>query len=213
MNTQKFIGLIACTALLCSCEKDPDLNELDNDFTVYTQYDEQASFNTAATYYLPDSILTIGDGLKAVYWKDENAQKLLSQIDEEMATRGYTRTGQKETADLGIQPSYIETNTQVSGWIGGGLWDSWWNPGFWGPYWGGGWYYPYPVSYNYSTGSMVLEMVDLRHAPAEDKETAQLPVIWRATSSGLLSGNNHLNFMLVQRAIEQSFQQSSYINR
>lgn len=209
---KKLFYLVIGAVMLSSCEKDPDMNQLDSDFTVYTQYDEVADFSSASTYYLPDSILTIGDGMKAIYWKDDNAQSLLAQVASEMNLRGYQRSEKKESADLGIQLTYVETNTQVTGWVGGGWgWDSWWSPSFWGPYWGGGWYYPYPVSYSYSTGTMVMEMVDLRNAPVDETTQTQLPVIWQAVSSGLLSSSNHFNLQLVERAIDQSFTQSPYI--
>lgn len=193
--------LLAATAIFSSCEKDPDLSKMDSDFTVYTQYDPEADFSTASTYFLPDSILTTGGGMQAVYWKDENAQTLIKLIESKMNTRNYSRESDKENAQLGIQVSYVENSTHV-----GGLW---WNTGYWGPFWGGGWYYPYPVSYNYDTGTLVIEIVDLR-----DKETtdAKLPVIWRTTNSGMLYGNNQLNLLLVQRSIEQAFNQSTYIN-
>ena len=152
---------------------------------------------------------------KAVYWKDDNAQSLLAQVASEMALRGYVRTEEKAEADLGLQLTYVESTTQVSGWVGGSGWgwDSWWYPGFWGPYYGMGWSYGFPVSYSYSTGSMVMEMVDLRNTPADTTEQVQLPVIWQAVSSGLLSGNAHLNLTLVGRAIDQAFTQSSYIKK
>ena len=47
--------------LATSCEKDPDLSKLDNNFTVYTNYDSKTNFNDFKTYCLPDSILLIGD--------------------------------------------------------------------------------------------------------------------------------------------------------
>ena len=54
--------------LATSCEKDPDLSKLDNNFTVYTNYDSKTNFNDFKTYCLPDSILLIGQGMKAEYW-------------------------------------------------------------------------------------------------------------------------------------------------
>ena len=212
---KKVFVFLAGILLFTSCEKDPDMSELDSDFTVYTQYDEAANFASASTYYLPDSILTTGSGMKAVYWKDDNAQSLLAQVASEMALRGYVRTEEKAEADLGLQLTYVESTTQVSGWVGGSGWgwDSWWYPGFWGPYYGMGWSYGFPVSYSYSTGSMVMEMVDLRNTPADTTEQVQLPVIWQAVSSGLLSSNAHLNLTLVERAIDQAFTQSSYIKK
>lgn len=212
---KRVLAFLAGIFLFSSCEKDPDMNQLDSDFTVYTQYDEAANFGSASSYYLPDSILTTGSGMRAVYWKDDNAQALLAQVASEMNLRGYIRTDEKADADLGLQLTYVENTTQVNGWVGGtGLgWDGWWYPGFWGPYYGMGWSYGFPVSYSYSTGSMVMEMVDLRTAPADTTQQVQLPVIWQAISSGLLSGNAHVNMTLVERAIDQSFAQSSYIKK
>ena len=43
--------LLAATAIFSSCEKDPDLSKMDSDFTVYTQYDPEADFSTASTYF------------------------------------------------------------------------------------------------------------------------------------------------------------------
>ncbi len=202
---------LAGTALLSSCEKDPDLSEMDGDFTVYTQYDPDMDFGGASTYYLPDSILTTGQGMQAAYWKDENAQTLISQVKEEMDGRGYTRSTEKTGADLGVQITYIENTVNMVGFTGG-YWDGWWDPYYWGPFWGGGWYYPFPISYQYNTGNIVLELVDLRDSD-EGESGKCLPVVWLANSEGMLSGSTRIDLTLVQRAIAQSFTQSSYIQK
>ena len=46
-------------------------------------------------------------------------------------------------------------------------------------YWGGGWYYPYPVTYSYDTGTLIMEMVDLRQPVDQSNQTNCL-------SSGML---------------------------
>lgn len=60
---KKFIPLLLAVfaVTLASCEKDPDMDKLDNNYLVYTNYDKKADFKTFETYYLPDSILVIGD--------------------------------------------------------------------------------------------------------------------------------------------------------
>lgn len=93
-----FLFALAVTALFSSCEKDPDLNKLDSDYAVYTNYDNGIQFNKFSSYYLPDSILVAGGGMKAQYWKDENAQKIISEVVAEMDDRGYTRVdGQRKS--------------------------------------------------------------------------------------------------------------------
>ena len=89
MKKYLFIGLVAILAT--SCEKDPDLSKLDNNFTVYTNYDSKTNFNDFKAYCLPDSILLVGQGMKAEYWKDDNAQKIIKQVAEHRtATLLYT---------------------------------------------------------------------------------------------------------------------------
>ena len=70
----------ACLLLgLSACEKDPDMNQLDADLVVYTDYDKDADFGGYKTYFLPDSILEAG-GHRATYWKDENAKAIINKV-------------------------------------------------------------------------------------------------------------------------------------
>ena len=126
--------LFMLAMIVTSCEKDPDMNKLDSDYSVYTDYDNSVHFNEFSTYYLPDSILVPDNSLKANYWKDENAQNIISAVAHEMGQKGYVRTEDKEKANVGIQLSYAQQRIQMTtgGWYGG-----WWDAGFWGPYWGG----------------------------------------------------------------------------
>ena len=74
---KKLIPLLLAVFALTACEKDADTDKLDNKFVVYTNYDKNANFKQFNTYYLPDSILIIGDKDKQEYWKDANAQKII----------------------------------------------------------------------------------------------------------------------------------------
>lgn len=90
MNYEKDV-VFACLLLgLSACEKDPDMNQLDADLVVYTDYDKDADFGGYKTYFLPDSILEAG-GHRATYWKDENAKAIINKVAAEMDARGYTR--------------------------------------------------------------------------------------------------------------------------
>lgn len=208
---KKLLFLSIMAILFASCEKDPDMNKLDSNFTVYTNYDSEAGFKDYNTFYLPDSILLVGQGTKSVYWKDENAQKLVQSVAKEMTDRGYVRTDQRDGASLGVQLSYVERTTQVIG-LSGGMYGGWWDAGFWGPWWGG-WYYPYPISYSYDTGTFIMDLVDLSKVPADSSKKEDLSVIWHAYASGLLYGSSKVNIQLTQDAITQAFEQSPYISK
>jgi hypothetical protein len=89
------------------------------------------------------------------------------------------------------------------GWYGG--WDYWYG-------WGGGWYgyypyYPYPQTVeNYTTGSLLIDMIDPSSFDAGEK---QVESIWVAGVNGLMEGSQ------VQRrvisSINQCFNQSPYL--
>lgn len=201
--------LLLTVVALVSCEKNADSDDLDNKFVVYTNYDKGASFGSFDTYYLPDSILIIGDKQMAEYWQDDNAQKIISAYAANMDSRGYVRTYNKEEADLGLQVSYVKSTYLVTNY---GQPEWWWGyPGYWStPYWGnwGDWYYPYAVTYTYSTGSFLTELLNLE-APQGQNE--KLPILWTAYMSGLLSGSTTVNVNLAVEAVNQAFKQSTYL--
>lgn len=96
------------------------------------------------------------------------------------------------------------------GWGGYWGWYPPYNPG-WG--WGG---YPcyYPSSYySYQTGTLFMDMVDIKESDPCDSETdrdCQIDVAWNATLNGLLSSSG------TERAVaatEQAFRQSEYLRR
>lgn len=201
---KKLLFYISLPLLAVSCEKNPDMSELDADLAVYTDYDSSVDFGTYKTYFLPDSILEAGSH-KATYWKDDNAMKIIKAVETEMNARGYERITdpeKKDEAELGIQLSYINESYQI---VSGGYFGGWWDYGYWGPWWGG-WYYPYPVTYNYNTNTLVMEMVDL----TGDSESKNIPVIWYSNASGAQYSGMY-NLQLLVNSVGQAFKQSEYI--
>ena len=93
---KKLIPLLLAAFALTACEKDADTDKLDDKFVVYTNYDKSANFKQFNTYYVPDSILIIGDKDQKEYWKDTNAQKIIDTYVFNMDNRGYTRVTERE---------------------------------------------------------------------------------------------------------------------
>jgi hypothetical protein len=87
-------------------------------------------------------------------------------------------------------------------------------PGYWWGYWGGCYwgycgyppYYGYGAVYSIPTGTIVLDMIDLKNASS----TQELSVPWGSVMSGGL-GNSSDDLKLGIDAINQAFQQSTYI--
>ena len=224
MNTKKLLSIALLTAMVVfgSCQKEPSTSSLRDEYLVYTAYDAKADFKALATYYLPDSILLIGEGAVddagnkvAKYWKDADALALIGTVAEELNERGYTRIldpAERQTADMGVQISYVEETTLFVGYndpYWWGYYPYYWDPGYWGSWWGG-WYYPFASYYGYTTGSLLTELVHLTAEPTADRK---LPVLWNSYISGLLQGNKPINISEATEAIEQAFSQSPYLKK
>ncbi len=194
-----------------SCQKEPSTDSLHRDFLVYTAYDTKADFTAVETYFIPDSILIIGNSNKATYWSDSNAQQIVAAVADEMRDAGFTRSTDKETADAGLQLSYVEQNTYYVGYDNPywwGYYPYYWSPGYWGNW--GGWHYPYYIQYAYTSGSLMIEMVALT---AEEGAEKKLPVLWDAFIGGLLTSSQQVNRQHIVDAVEQAFEQSPYLDK
>lgn len=197
---------LSVAALLVSCQKDPDTDELDNSYLVYTNYDPGTDFKSFETFYLIDSILIIDNSEKTTYWNNANSEKIIDAFGAKLAIAGYALADNVDEADIVLQLSYVNTTYYFTSYGPGPWWNSY--PGYWN--WGGwGWYYPYSFSYSYSTGSIIGELVDTNSpTPLNDK----LTVVWNAYICGLLNGNN-LSLSRTMEAIDQAFEQSPYLKK
>ncbi|MEG0807786.1 MAG: DUF4136 domain-containing protein [Alistipes sp.] len=206
-----FLVLVLFAVAVSACQKDPSTSSLHEDYLVYTAYDNGTDFAALEDYYLPDSILIISTNDKTVYWKDASAQEIISTVAERMDAAGYTRTIDKEAADVGLQLSYVEKVTYFVGHDRPYWW--WYYPYYWTPdYWGDwlGWHYPFRVHYGYTAGSLLMEMINLETDPASGKK---LPIIWDSFIGGLLTSSESLNQQRTVAAVKQAFEQSPYLIR
>lgn len=122
-----------------------------------------------------------------------------------MEARGYTFVPNNHThPDLGLGLTAVK-NLNI-GVIYPGWWWGYWGGCYWG-YCGYPPYYPwYPVFYSITTGTLVLDMIDVKNAGTDGK----LNVPWGSVMSGGL-GYTDNDFALLIDAINQSFAQSPYI--
>lgn len=203
----------ASILLVTACEKTPDTGMLDDDYLVYTNYDDETEFNKFSTFYVPDSVLIIeNDSNKPKYlYATPESNLIISNFVKGMNNAGYTRVFDKSTADLGLQISYIEDTYRFRYYNDYPWWASY--PWYWSwYYWGnwGGWYWPYSITYSYSTGSILGELVNLTEPMSS---TRSLKVVWSCYMSGLLNSKGTLDSNNVQESIQQAFMQSSYLKK
>lgn len=209
--THLFVAALG-VLLLGSCEKEPSTSGLHDDYLVYTAYDTTADFSAIESFYLPDAILLIGQGDEAKYWTDDEAQQIISAAAGRLEALGYTRTDDKTTADVGLQLSYVETESYFVGYDNPYWWwyyPYYWSPGFWGDW--GGWHYPYYVSYGYTAGSLLMEMVNLQADNTDGNR--KLTILWNAYIGGLLTPDKELDQTRTLMAVNRAFDQSTYLQK
>ena len=204
MKKISILALALACMLIASCQKDPDTDNLDGSYLVYTNYDTDTDFKSINSFYVIDSILIIDNSEKSTYWNNSNSQKIVNAFEAQLATAGYEEAEGIDDADVVLQLSYINNTYYFTSYGQGPWWNSY--PGYWN--WGNwGWYYPYSFSYSYSTGSIIGELVNTNApTPLDDK----LTVVWNTYICGLLNGNN-LSMSRTMEAISQAFNQSPYL--
>jgi Domain of unknown function (DUF4136) len=208
------IKTILAAGLLFSlggCLKEPNLDDLKYEQVVATDRDLTADFKTYATYHIGDTVAYVSDNPKDSIITGTVAQQLVTAVKNNMNARGYTFVARTANPDLGLRLTVIKDITRTA--VCGGWWDGWWGyypPGWWGGY--GGYYYPWCTSYTYSVGTSMLYMYDIKNA--RSRTNNNIRALWGATMFGVFSNtNNQTNVTLTINAIDQSFKQSTYIQR
>src|SRR6476659_1102673 len=189
-----------------ACRKTPDTSELTVNFVVQTAKEPGADFSIYKTYYISDTIARRSTDPNDTLWVGGDAKQLVDAVKSNMNARGYTFVPTNHSRpDLGLGLTVLkDLNITVM------------YPGYWWGYWGGCYwgycgyppYYPYygPVVYSVPTGTIVLDMIDLKNAAANEK----LYVPWASVMSGGLGYTND-DLQLGVDAINQAFTQSPYI--
>ena len=102
---KKLIPILLAVFALASCEKDPDMGKLDNNYLVYTNYDKQANFKDFSTFYLADKILVISDSKEPEYLEGAGAGMFGGRC--RLYWAGAQRLDQKRPRDAAGGPGYL----------------------------------------------------------------------------------------------------------
>jgi len=204
MKKTVFFGLVIC--LFISCRKDPDFDQLSSNFVVVTNKSPEADFSAYKTFYISDTIAYFGGVGSDTIITGANAQALVNTVKTNMTQRGYQFVAKGNKPDLGINMGVVKNiNVDV---VYPGWWDGypgWWDPWYWGWYYP--YYYPYSVTYVVTTGTVFLNLTDLKNAVAKQ----QLTSIWSAEMGGAVGSDINGNLQRGINGINESFAQSPYL--
>ena len=172
---------------------------------VLTNFNPSYNFKSKGKFSIPDKIVKItgniltGDPPK--YLPAATASVMLTQMTNNMTALGYTKVDISQSPDLILAPAAIETTTIVY----------WYD--YWGWYWGGyypGWGYPgygYPSYSSYSTGTLVMNLIDPSVVSGDGNPIVQ----WTGAANGILTYAFDAN--RVNKLIDQAFTQSPYLKK
>ncbi len=184
--------------ILTSCYPDPVIYTSDLDI-VYTDYDDEFSFQSLKTYAMPDSIVKIVREISSPedleFVEEPYNSTILKSIADNMSAAGWQRIDDPAEADLVLLPAAWSNTTVVY----------WYNYWCWYYYYYCGWGY-YPPSYNtstYTTGTLAL---GLFYNKGDQIEAYK---VWGSAINGVMSGSNNVD--RVTKGIDQAFSQSPYL--
>jgi hypothetical protein len=195
-------SLVALSAAAgCYPDQITDVEDLD---TVTTLFDSTASFSTARTYSVIDSVVPIGGSA------DDQVPAALSHavidaIRTDMNAYGWV---EEPNPQLNEPDVFITAGVTLTNYIYADWWAYW---GYW-PYWptgwsAYGWYYPVPVVYSYEVGTLAVTMVDGRRA----EPRLGVPIAWIAAVRGVGNGQASNQARAVD-GVHQAFEQSPYLS-
>lgn len=198
--------VISGLVLLYGCRKTPDFDQLSYEFFVSTNLDKTADFGSYKTFYISDTIAYISDKINSdSLLVGVEAEQLTGAVKDNMAAHGYTLVDRDDRPDLGLTLTAVKNlNVVVSAYPG---WWDWWYGGCYWYYWCYGYYYPWTTVYTYTTGTVILNMYDLKNAD----ENQQLKGIWNTVGLGALGTGTTANIQKGVDAINQGFLQSPYL--
>jgi len=194
----KILLILPCLALLWGCYPG-GADYVDQLDIVLSNYSQDNDFSKMKTFAMSDSIVKVTDDqLLTQFIKQSNAALITSRIRQNMAAYGWTEVDESQSPDVVILNAAMET-TYISYYYS-----------YWGWYgYGGGWYYPYypPYYTTYTTGSLLVQMLDVKNLGPEDQGT----MVWTGLINGLMSGSSASFSTRVNKSLDQLFAQSAYL--
>lgn len=171
---------------------------------VSAKYNKDYNFGEKTTYSMPDKIVLItsmpdGDDTPE-YVPEATGNKILARIESNMTAYGWQRVDVSDEPDMILIPASWETTT-IYYWYDYWYW-------FWGGYypdWGWGGYYP-PVYYDdFTTGTLVMTLIDRLEVDANGKPITQ----WTGSITGIMS--KAYNAERANSVIDKTFYISPYL--
>jgi len=217
---QKFKMILPIVAViiltLSGCYPDKIDSVTEQDFAA-TLYDDTALPGDYLTFSVVDTVVHMtDDGEDDSNLSREHDDFILSLIRQNMLDMGYDEI--TNPAAITQPELLLLVSAKPSDYYGMYWWDYWgWYPGWGYPGWGYPsypWYpgYPWPpvVYYSYTTGTVIIDMMDTENLDPEEHTSS---IIWSGIVEGILVKNSELTRSRLEKQINQLFIQSPYLQK
>jgi hypothetical protein len=203
-------GWIAPLALLASaCGVDNIPPEVATGTAVLTYHAPGTDFGAYPTYALASQLVVEEESAGTITYRFVPAPEILGAIERNMAARGYVKVADVDpanppptppAADLGV----FAVALQATSYTYFPCYADWWGyPGYGCEF---SW-----VWVAYRTGTLLVEMADLRSAPPPGSTTPALATLWAAAGYSVLTPSASANVQIAVGAVNQAFAQSPYL--
>jgi hypothetical protein len=195
--------------LLWSCQPEPDSFKLLDELVVSTTYDNTVDFQTYSTYSIAtDTIGFVSNRANdtiLIQRDTDYPRPILQKVISNLNTLGYSRVNKSDNPDMRINV-YVVNDYNLFQQV---IYPDYYYPSYYGYGYGYGSYYAYPYvnTYATNTGSLVVEILDLKNVTPDNK----VKVIW-----GAYMGDVYSTIDLIkqsEKAIDQAFIQSPYLHK
>ena len=183
---------------------------------------KEVNYDNYQSFFMEERVVVLSNADEEEFLDADQAEFLTSELKGRLFEYGWTEADTAvDTPDAVVLITVLENvNVDVVG--GGWGWGSWGGWGYWGGYPSGGYYpwypgYPgyccYTSIYAYTTGSIIIEMLDPAMAIQEgDNDPDPMPVVWGGGINGYLEGSVSNRRARVRSGLDQMFEDSPYLN-
>lgn len=213
-----FSAVLASILSACYPNQGNTIEDLD---LVLTYHNETTDFKNYSTYIVADTVVYINES-KDKKLNLELEQTLITKVDNQMMANGWVKESNpgSNPSDVAVLISVLEIEnfSITTGW-----WDYWGSWGGWGyypPYGAGGYYPQYPgyccyaSIYEYTTGTVLIEMIDPNNGANEnDFDADPIPILWLGILDGLAEGSRVNIASRIEEGVDIMFEKSPYLKK
>jgi len=206
--------VVGISHVVMSCAPDTGFNTKADFDVVVTLYDTNVNFGAITTFDLPDSIVHLGDQGSSDDISRAFDRLILDEVKAGLIAAGYTEEPDPGTSTPDVVVLVSAASSEWTAYVsypGDPYWG--WYP-YWPPYgpgWGTGYpYYGGVYSYDFTTGSIIIDMIDTGNFSLGDKDARS---VWAAGINGVVGDTNASTKARIKSNIAQVFDQSGYLKK